>query len=136
MSNTKAVPGAVYDQAVEAEARRVGGAAIDDFLAPRPGPRAVVVAAPAGAGKTQLVTCAVARARHRGLRVAVGAPTNDQAFALVRRLAAAGEPVSFLPASKVTLPAEVRALGGVRETGGEEANAEGLVVGTLDKLGD
>jgi chromosomal replication initiation ATPase DnaA len=47
-------------------------------------PRAVVVPAPAGAGKSHLTVTAVDEARRKGLRVAVAAPTNEQAFGLVR----------------------------------------------------
>jgi hypothetical protein len=128
---------------VEDAARRTTEGAISDFLAPAGRPRAVVVAAPAGAGKTQLVTRAVSRARNVGLRVAVATPTNEQAFALVRRVAQAhctrksGEVVSFLPASTVSLPPDVRAVPGVRELEkARQANGEGLVVATLSKLGD
>jgi hypothetical protein len=77
------------------------------------------------------------------LRVAVATPTNEQAFALVRRIAGAhcagkpGEVVSFLPGRTVSLPADVRGMPGVQELGkSHEANGEDLVVGTLSKLGD
>jgi hypothetical protein len=74
--------------------------------------------------------------------VAVATPTNEQAFALVRRLsqthcaATAGESVTFVPASTVSLPADVGALPGVRQLRAAQANGAGLVVGTLNKLGD
>ena len=61
--------------------------ALDDLLGPKPGPRGVVVTAPAGAGKSHLIADAVGRARERGRRVAVAAPTNEQAFGLVRMIA-------------------------------------------------
>jgi hypothetical protein len=102
----------------------------------------VVVTAPAGAGKSHLVGTAVERARQRGLRVAVAAPTNDQAFGLVatiaRRYCAAGRgrTVTFVPASNRAVPAEVAVLPGVQEMKASEAAGEELIVGTLDKLGD
>jgi hypothetical protein len=102
----------------------------------------VVVTAPAGAGKTYLISTAVGRARDRGLRVAVAAPLNDQAFGLVRSIAGlhcargGGRTVTFIPARDVTLPAPVRSLPGVRELPAVQARGEGLIVGTLDKLGD
>src|SRR5262245_54694624 len=137
MTTATATPASHLDSAAVDAAQGIVDAAIRDFLAPARGPRAVVVAAPAGAGKTQLVTAAVGRARGGGLRVAVATPTNEQAFALVRRIAGAGQPVSFLPASTVALPEAVRALPGVRELErSADANGEALVVGTLSKLGD
>jgi len=135
-------PSDAFDQRVLAEAQRAADLALADFLRPRTSPGGVVVAAPAGAGKTKLVVDAVGLARHRGMRVAVATPTNDQAFGLVRRLAELhcrprpGESVCFLPAREVQLPADARALPGVREVTSAQANAAGLVVGTLNKLGD
>ncbi len=46
----------------------------------------VVVDSPPGAGKTHLVETVVSLGRDRGGRIAVVAPTNEQAFDLVRRL--------------------------------------------------
>ncbi len=133
----------LYDNRVVEAAARTTEGAINDFLAPSGRPRAVVVAAPAGAGKTHLVTKAVSRARDRRLRVAVATPTNEQAFGLVRRLAEThcggrpGETVSFLPRSGLSLPPDVLALPGVRQLDrAREANGEDLVVATLHKLGD
>src|SRR4051812_8801458 len=106
MTKAIAAPGGHFDRRVVREAERAADRAIRDFLSPAPAPRGVVVPAPAGAGKTQLVTDAVGRARAQGMRVAVATPTNEQAFALVRRLAnsfrghGSGETVSFLPATK------------------------------------
>lgn len=48
----------------------------------------VVLRAPPGSGKTYAVECAVAFARERGLRVAIGAQTNNQSDDLCRRLTA------------------------------------------------
>jgi hypothetical protein len=131
----------LLDRAAVEAAERTAGAAIVDALSGR-GPRGVVVTAPAGAGKSHLVSTAVGRARDRGLRVAVAAPTNKQAFGLVRSIAnlhcvrGGGRTVTFVPASDVTLPDAVRALPGVRESKAADAGGEDLVVGTLDKLGD
>jgi hypothetical protein len=142
MSSTSATTKTLFDSRVVKEAERRAEDAIRDLLSPAQGPRAVVVAAPAGAGKTQQVTNAVSRARDRRLRVAVATPTNEQAFGLVRRIAAVhcrprpGETVSFLPASTIALPADVRGLPEVRVVDAAGANHEALVVGTLSKLGD
>jgi len=125
-----------FDAAAVAAAEAATSRAVADLLDGGRGPRAVVVTAPAGAGKSHLVADAVARARGRGLRVAVAAPTNDQAFGLVAALARRGEPVTFVPASDVTLPAEVAALPGVLQLKAAEASGEPLIVATLSKLGD
>jgi hypothetical protein len=101
-----------------------------------------VVGAPAGAGKSRLVATAVVRSRDRGLRVAVAAPTNEQAFGLVRTISelhcsrGGGRAVTFVPASTVSLPDPIRRLPGVRELPAAQARGEALVVGTLSKLGD
>lgn len=105
-------------------------------------PRAVVVPAPAGAGKSHLIVTAVNEARLKGLRVAVAAPTNEQAFGLVRAIATrhcAGHPdrtVTFVPASDVSLPEPTAALPGVREAKAKDASGHDLITGTLSKLGD
>jgi len=102
----------------------------------------VVATAPAGAGKSFLVASAADRARDEGLRVAVAAPTNEQAFGLVATLArlhcarGGSRMVTFLPARDVSLPASVRRLPGVQELSAAEARGAALVVGTLSKLGD
>jgi hypothetical protein len=142
MSGTITSARTLFDSRVVKEAARIADEAIRDLLAPVQAPRAVVVSAPAGAGKTNLVTDAVGSARGLDLRVVVGTPTNEQAFGLVRRIsgvhcaAMPGEAVNFLPASKVVLPAGVRGLPGVQEVDAAGANQENLVVGTLSKLGD
>src|SRR4051794_31105776 len=142
MSRVTAQADAVFDVRATTAAERVARRAIDDVLAGGRGPRGVVVTAPAGAGKSYLVAAAVARARARGARVAAAAPTNEQAFGLVRKIAqvyGGGKPgrgVGFLPASTVSLPDEVRALPGVLEVDSRGANGAALVVGTLSKLGD
>src|SRR5262245_35235948 len=112
MSSTTTTTRTLFDSRVVKDAVRIADEAIRDLLAPVRGPRAVV-AAPAGAGKTQLVTEGVSRVRDRHLRVAVATPTNEQAFGLVRRIAGVhcatkpGETVSFLPASTVNLPTDI-----------------------------
>lgn len=131
-----------YDATVVAAADGVADAVTRDLLDAPGTPRGVVVPAPAGAGKSRLIVTAVDRARARDRRVAVAAPTNEQAFGLVRTIAAvhcAGRPgrrVTFVPASTVTLPDPVRALPGVDEATAKDANAHDLIVGTLSKLGD
>jgi hypothetical protein len=100
-----------------------------------------VVTAPAGAGKSHLVATAVGRACDLGLRVAVAAPTNEQAFGLVRTIAllhraSGAQTVTFVPASAVTLPGAIARLPGVQELSARDAGGEDLIVGTLDKLGD
>lgn len=120
-------------------ADRTVAAAIADFLATRGAQRAVVVTAPAGAGKTRMVADAVGQARRRGWRVAVGAPTNQQAFGLVRAIAIRhpARRVTFVPATDVTLPDPIRRLRNVAVVArARQAGGAGIVVGTLDKLGD
>ncbi len=125
-----------------AEAARVIELALREFLAGTRSPRGAVVSAPAGSGKTELVTSGVGRARRQRLRVAVAAPTNQQAFGLVARIALghcqrnAGEFVTFVPASDVQLPNEVASLPWVRQATSAQANREKIIVATLDKLGD
>src|SRR6059058_5237441 len=94
------------DSAVQAAEETVDRV-IADLLGGRSRSRAVVVTAPAGAGKSHLVSTAVDRARERGLRVAVGAPTNTQAFGLVARIArlhasrGGNRAVTFVPGTDV-----------------------------------
>jgi hypothetical protein len=135
-------PPPFFDATVIAAADATADAAISDLLDGAGAPRGVVVPAPAGAGKSRLVVTAVDRARARGRRVAVAAPTNEQAFGLVRTIATvhcAGHPdraVTFVPASAVSLPDSIRALPGVREAKAKDASGHDLIVGTLSKLGD
>ncbi len=72
------------------------------------------------------------------MRVAVGTPTNEQAFGLVRRLAEsdATQTVTFVPASTVSLPSAVSQLPNVRQLKATQANGAEVIVGTLNKLGD
>ena len=129
---------ASYDGDVLAQAERVANAAIADFLSDQNTDRGVVVSAPAGAGKTSFVISAVKAARKQQLRVAIATPTNDQAFSLVRRLATSyqRETITFVPASTVSLPATVVGLPNVQQVKASNANCAGVIVGTLNKLGD
>jgi hypothetical protein len=128
----------LYDTKAVAEADIAAGGAVADLLSGAPGPRGVHVSAPAGAGKSRLVARAVGQARARRLRVAVAAPTNEQAFGLVRAISQLqdGQTVTFVPARDVTLPPAIRRLPGVQELDARAAAGEGLIVGTLNKLGD
>ncbi len=134
-------PQRLVDTHVVAEADRIVDRAIADLLSSTPGPRGVHVTSPAGGGKSHLISRAAGRARAQHLRVAVAAPTNDQAFNLVRTIAQhhggkGGQTITFVPASGRSLPDAVRPLPGVRELGARTASGESLIVGTLDKLGD
>jgi hypothetical protein len=132
----------LFDASALSEAARVTDFALADFLDGTRSPHGTVVSAPAGAGKTFLVSTGVTRARARGLRVGVAAPTNAQAFGLTRRIAEVhhrtnpNENVTFVPATDKNLPDDVRILPNVRETTAAHANDADLVVGTLDKFGD
>lgn len=131
----------LYDTGVVAAADRMADCAIADSLSGAPGQRGVHVTAPAGAGKSYLVSRAVGRARARRLRVAVAAPTNEQAFGLVRTIAmlhcgTGSQTVTFVPARSVSLPDAIRRLPGVQEREASTASREDLIVGTLSKLGD
>src|SRR5438067_7061904 len=127
-----------YDASVIESARLVSDAAINDLLSRRGSDRGVVVTAPAGAGKTGFVVHAVGATRRRKLRVAVGTPTNEQAFSLVRRIAISSpkEMITFVPASAVTLPSDAAQLPNVQQVKAAHANSAGVIVGTLSKLGD
>jgi hypothetical protein len=131
----------LYDTSVVAEADRTADCAIADLLSGTSRQRGIHVTAPAGAGKSYLVSRAVGRARARRLRVAVAAPTNEQAFGLVRTIALlhcgkSGQTVTFVPARAVSLPDAIRRLPGVQERDASAASRESLIVGTLSKLGD
>jgi hypothetical protein len=131
----------LYDTSVVTEADRTADRAIADFLSGAPGQRGVHITAPAGAGKSYLVSRAVGRARARRLRVAVAAPTNEQAFGLVRTIALlhcgkGNQTVTFVPARTVSLPDVIRRLPGVQERDAIAASRESRIVGTLSKLGD
>lgn len=102
---------------------------------------AVIVAAPAGAGKSYLVESVVddVLPNHR---VAVAAPTNEQVFDITRRIAdrlsrsQTGEEVMLLHARQVTPPDDLRARRNVLLPADAEPNDVDVLVGTVDKLGD
>jgi AAA domain len=104
----------------------------------------VVVAAPAGAGKTEFVCSVaaevVARNHGRAGTVVVATPTNDQAYELVRRIALRVGPaasIAFVPANGKSLPVATAALPNVAPAvKAVDARHHAVVVGTLDKLGD
>jgi hypothetical protein len=131
-----------YDQNVVVAADTVANCMMDDVLAHPGQERGIHGTAAAGAGKSTLVSQGVGRARESGLRVAVAAPTNEQAFGLVRTIAklysgqGPGRTVTFVPAQDVALPASVTALPGVQEMSARDAAREKLIVGTVSKLGD
>ena len=131
-----------FDRGAVDSAQLAIDSALADLFAARGRHRGVVVPAPAGAGKSWLVSHAVDVARSKGLRVAVASPTNEQAFGLVRTVAARhcqGMPerwVTFVPANGVALPPSVAALPGVREAKAADASRHELIVGTLSKFGD
>ena len=126
-----------YNPEVIQSARLVADAAIHNLLSRSGSNRGVVVSAPAGAGKTGFVVDAVRAARQRGMRVAVGTPTNEQAFSLVRRLAERDrrQTVTFVPASTVSLPTTAQ-LPNVQQSKASDANGAEVILGTLSKLGD
>ena len=143
MPNVTARAGSSLDERVVRAAEQVVNRAVEDLLGHSSGPRGVVVSAPAGAGKSHLIANAAGRARERGYRVAVAAPTNEQAFGLVRKIAELyssrgnGRTVCFVPAKDVELPGPVSNLPGVQvRRPASQARGESLIVGTLSKLGD
>lgn len=132
----------MYDDEAVSAADATVKAAVRTVLGGGSAPRGVVVPAPAGAGKSHLVVTAVDVARRSGWRVAVAAPTNEQAFGLVRAITerhVGGRPdrrVTFVPASDVGLPEATAALPGVRVEKAKDARGDDLLVGTLSKFGD
>jgi len=129
----------MYDEAAVAGAEEVAAAALNDFFSRRGSYGAVVLSAVAGAGKSYFVSTAAHAARREGMRIAVCAPTNEQAFSLVRSIALMNEreTVTFFPASKVSLPPEIADIPNVREAReAVEAAHANLLIGTFDKLGD
>ena len=141
--------GGIFDRVVARRADQVTDEAITAFMDGAPVIRTphglfhvVIVAAPAGAGKTHFV-CTVAEraaARHAGdtAVIAIATPTNDQAYELVRRIAerVPDRTVAFVPANGIQLPAGTAAMPNVREAEAVRARFYPIVVGTLDKLGD
>ncbi len=128
-----------YNGDVVAAAERVCREALADVISHVGRRYGVVVRAVAGAGKSYFVTSGVGSAREQGLRVAVCAPTNEQAFGLVRSLATRypHETVTFIPAQGIQLPEATAQLANVVEARpARAAKHAGLIVGTFDKLGD
>lgn len=128
-------------ESVVARARAVENAARADLLEVVGRPGAVVVAAPAGAGKSQFVADTVGRLLRRpGLRVALVAPTNEQAYSLVERVKRLNRnlPVAFVHAQGRELPEDLAVLPGVTQPRAADVLAQGdpLVVATVDKLAD
>jgi hypothetical protein len=143
MPNVTTKPRAILNSRIVRATEQVVNRVVDDLLSRAPRPRGIVVSAPAGAGKSHLVADMVGQARERGHRVAVAAPTNEQAFGLVQKIAELycarghGRTVCFVPASEVELPVAISNLPGVRiRRPAKQARGEGLIVGTLSKLGD
>jgi len=112
--------------------------ALQDFFLHAGEEHATVLKAPAGAGKTGAVVLTVPPARRRKMRLAIGTPTNDQAFALVERLARShtNETITFVPASAVSLPQQIARLPNVVQVEAAQANGAAIIVGTISKLGD
>ena len=130
---------AVFDEEAVAAANEVADAALQELLACRGTYGATVLSAVAGAGKSYFVSRAAGAARRAGMRIMVCAPTNEQAFGLVRSIAQLNpqEIVTSYPASSVSLPADVAAMPNVREARQPaQAVTADLLVGTFHKLGD
>jgi hypothetical protein len=103
---------------------------------------AAVVASPAGAGKSYLVTtvagAAAASTQERGGTIAIGTPTNDQAYGLVESIATRfpDTSVAFVPATGRALPHRTAARPNVSQVKAVDAGGFPIIVATLDKLGD
>lgn len=140
MSATRTAPRSPFDPAIVAAAAAVEDSIWSDLLIRIGKEAAVVASAPAGAGKTQLVSAMVGRLRHEDLRVALASPTNEQAYSLVERVKLLNPelPVAFVPAQDRRLPAAIATVAGVTQPTATEARDQGdpLIVATLDKLAD
>jgi hypothetical protein len=112
----------------------------DDLFARAGEEAAVVAAAPAGAGKSYFLSETAGLLRQRDLRVALAAPTNDQAQGLVRMVCRLnpGLPIAFVHAKDRELPPSLAALPGVTQptAGVAHAQRDPLVIATVDKLAD
>ena len=126
----------LYNEAVIGAAEEVARAARRDFFNIR-GEGAVTGSAVAGGGKSYFVVDTVKECRRSDMRVAVAAPTNEQVFSLVRSIAENEpcEPVSFIPAADIELPAWARRPNVQTFTPAHRATGQAVVVGTIDKLG-
>lgn len=129
-----------YDDAAVAGADEVVQSAIDGFLKCTGEKRAIVVTAPAGAGKSTLICRAVGAAskRKKKLRVAIVSPTNEQALGLADRLASEHprETISLLPRDGLEIPESLTSRRNFEVVTAARANKASVVVGTLAKLGD
>lgn len=129
-----------FDRRVLREAAAVEDTIRDDLLGVMGQRAAIVGAAPAGAGKSQFVSSTVGLLRQEDLRVALAAPTNEQAHSLVERVKRLNPDleVAFVHADGRQLPSHIAALPGVREPSASDAQdrAEPLVIATIDKLAD
>lgn len=129
-----------YNQVTVDEADAVKDAIRSDLMARVGRQAAVVAAAPAGAGKSHFVSETVGQLRDENLRVAVVAPTNEQAHSLVERIKLLHPdlPVAFVHAQDRELPPRIAVLPGVTQPRAADArdHRDPLVVATIDKLAD
>lgn len=125
-----------FDRAVVDHAQAVVEDAIGDVLAGTGTQGAVVVKAPAGAGKSYFVGTAVGALRKAGARVAVAAPTNEQVYGLVELLGRRhpGEAIRAILAGGRALPASAM-LPNVATASVADVSTASVVVGTLAKFG-
>ena len=139
----------VYDRVVEAEADAVITAAIGDLLHGEPtihidgsDHHVVVVAAPAGAGKSYFCATVIGVLCNAfpgtNALAMVCTPTNDQAWDLAGNLARRmpREQISLMPASTRTPPQWLTDMPNVSVVSAEDAGDERIVVATLDKAAD
>jgi len=127
-----------YNQDIIDEAGQVAELARQDFLDLHGGQGGVVLSAIAGAGKSYFISETVGFARENNMRVAVAAPTNEQAFGLVTSIAELNPTlrVTFVPAKDVRLPAANMRANVTEARPAQEAARSEIVVGTMDKLAD
>jgi hypothetical protein len=133
MTHIATVP---LDLEIVTQADHVVKAAIADVLDSRGDQCAVVVKAPAGAGKSYFVGTAVGELRKAGARVAVSAPTNEQVFGLLELLGRRHphETIKAVLANGKVLPSSAR-LPNVASVPTDEAHGATVLVGTLAKFG-
>jgi len=128
------------NQAVIDQAADIGNQVVSDILGRLRREQGVVAEAVAGAGKSHFMATTTGRLRQAGARVAVAAPTNEQVYSLVDRIARLNPqlPVVFLPGGGRVLPAATVALPNVSVEATKEAvdRRTPLVVATLDKFAD
>lgn len=125
------------DTAVVAQAEAVAELTIRDLVSRLGSDNAVVLKAPAGAGKSHFVCTAVGHLREKRARVAVCAPTNEQLYSLVERLAVRYPRETLtvtLGQGRVLPPAAQR--NNVRQVEAADTHGSALLLGTIDKLAD